>query len=109
MSQLKHVTDATFEKEVLQAKKPVLVDFWAPWCGPCRMLGPELDKLASETDEAFIVAKLNVDENPIIAANYKILSIPTMKLFHQKKVIQTIVGMRSKDQLKQMILNSVSR
>lgn len=107
MSKPIHVSDATFEKEVLRSNKPVLVDFWAPWCGPCRMLGPELDKLAAEANGEFIIAKVNVDENPTLASRYHVSGIPTMKLFDHGKVIQTTVGLRSKDQLKHMILSAV--
>lgn len=107
MSKPIHVSDATFAREVLQANKPVLVDFWAPWCGPCRVLGPELDKLAAEANDQFIVAKVNVDENPASASRYQVSSIPTVKLFHRGRVIHTTVGVRSKDQLKHMILSAV--
>lgn len=109
MSKPTHVSDASFHKDVQQADKPVLVDFWAPWCGPCRMLGPELEKLAAETNGEFIVAKVNVDENRAAASRYQVSSIPTLKLFYQGKVIQTTVGLRSKDDLKHMVKNAIGR
>lgn len=106
MSAVVHVTDSSFAKEVLQADKPVLVDFWAPWCGPCRMIAPELERLADDMAGEITVAKVNVDENPAVAARYRIMSIPTMKLFHHGTELQTVVGFKTKDQLKQMIRNA---
>ena len=81
-----HVTDATFEQEVLKSDVPVLVDFWAPWCGPCQILGPTIDALAEEVTGAKVV-KLNVDENPSVASQYGIMSIPSLKVFKGGQVV----------------------
>jgi thioredoxin len=91
------VTDATFESEVLEARGvPVLVDYWAEWCGPCRMVAPVLDELAAESQGRYRIAKLNVDENPRTAAQYNIRSIPTMLVFLNGAVVDRIVGAQSK-------------
>ncbi|HZO98141.1 MAG TPA: thioredoxin [Gaiellaceae bacterium] len=87
------VTDASFEREVLQAGKPVVVDFWAPWCGPCRAVTPVLEQLAAETDRVEFV-KLNIDDNPATAARYDVLSIPTVILFAGGEPKETLVGAR---------------
>ena len=91
------ITDQTFEREVLQAReRPVLVDCWAPWCGPCRMIAPVLDQLAAESKGRYRIAKLNVDENPQIAARFQIASIPTMLIFKDGQLIDRIVGAQPK-------------
>jgi thioredoxin 1 len=95
MSELKHVTDASFQKDVLENGKPVLVDFWAPWCGPCRMIAPILDQIASEHDELEIV-KVNIDENPEIATKYGVLNIPMLNVYVKGEVAKTIVGAKPK-------------
>ncbi len=92
----KTVTDATFTDEVLQADGPVLVDFWAEWCGPCRMVSPVLDEIAGEYPDKITVAKVNIDENPGIARDYQIMSIPTMSVFAKGQVVKSIVGARPK-------------
>jgi thioredoxin 2 len=91
------ITDQTFEREVLQAKgRPVLVDCWAPWCGPCRMVAPILDQLAAESGGRYRIAKLNVDENPQTASRFNIASIPTMLIFKEGKLIDRLIGAQSK-------------
>ena len=95
MSATNFVTDATFADDVLLSDTPVLVDFWAEWCGPCRMVAPILEELAGEHDEV-VVAKLNVDENPSIAAQYGITSIPTMNVYSGGKVVKQIIGAKPK-------------
>jgi thioredoxin 1 len=95
---LKDVTDTNFQAEVLEADGPVLVDFWAPWCGPCRVVGPVLEEIASERDDLTIV-KLNVDENQQTAAAFEVLSIPTMILFKNGQVAKKVIGAYPKRKL----------
>lgn len=91
MAQLAEVTDSNFQAEVLEAEKATLVDFWAPWCGPCRVVGPVLEEIAAERDDLRIV-KLNIDDNQITAAQYQVLSIPTMILFKNGAEAKKIIG-----------------
>ena len=95
MGAIKDTTDATFEADVLQKDKPVLVDFWAPWCGPCRMVAPALEAIASERDDLRIV-KLNTDENQQTAVQYQVLAIPTMILFKNGQEVKRIQGAKPK-------------
>jgi len=101
MSKLVAIDDANFAEVVLQAKTPVLVDFWAPWCGPCRMVAPVVDELAKEYDGRVSFGKVNVDDSPKIASQYGIMSIPTLILFKDGKPVSNIIGFRPKDELKQ--------
>ena len=92
------ITDQTFEHEVLSAKgKPVLVDCWAPWCGPCRIIGPVMDQLAAESQGNYRIAKLNVDDNQQTASRFQIASIPTMLIFKDGKLIDRLVGVQPKE------------
>jgi thioredoxin 1 len=97
------LTDATFESEVLNSDKPVLIDFWAEWCGPCRMVGPVIDALASEYQGKAKIAKLNVDENPQISQRLRIRSIPTLMLFKDGALRETAVGAHPKAALAQLL------
>jgi thioredoxin 1 len=92
----KTVTDSTFDAEVLASDKPVLVDFWAEWCGPCKMVAPVLEEIAAEHADKLTVAKVNIDENPEIARRYQIMSIPTMSVFSGGEVVRSIVGAKPK-------------
>ena len=95
-----HVTDATFEQEVVKSDIPVLVDFWAEWCGPCRMVGPTIEKLAEEYQGRFKIAKLDVDNNSQTAAKYSIQSIPTMMIFVKGQVVDGMVGAQGEPAIK---------
>lgn len=103
-----HLTDATFESEVLQSDKPVLLDFWAPWCGPCRMVGPILDELASEQDDVKI-CKINIDEHQQAATQWQVMSIPTLLVFNEGKMVGQRVGAISKADLKDFIADSLKK
>ncbi|OGW97745.1 MAG: thioredoxin [Omnitrophica WOR_2 bacterium GWA2_45_18] len=97
------VTEKNFEKEVLEAELPVLVDFWAEWCGPCRMIGPIVDEISQDLTGKLKVVKVNVDEAQELAASYNIMSIPTLLLFKGGESVDQIVGAMSKDQLLERI------
>jgi thioredoxin len=106
------ITDQTFEREVLQARgRPVLVDCWAPWCGPCRMVGPIMDELAAESAGRYRIAKLNVDDNPQTASRFNIASIPTMLIFKNGKLLERLIGAQPKQAIAerlQVALRSVA-
>jgi thioredoxin 1 len=107
MGNIQHVTSADFDEKVLQSDKPVLVDFWAEWCGPCRMIAPVLEEIAKSQDNLEIV-KLNVDENPEIAASYRITSIPALNVYSGGQVVKQIVGAKPKAALLNDLADYVS-
>lgn len=96
-------TDDNFEGEVLKSDKPVLIDFWAPWCGPCKAIGPIVEELAGQLKDSVKVMKLNVDENQKTAINYGVRSIPTIILFKDGKVLDTIIGLVPKERLEDFV------
>jgi thioredoxin 1 len=99
MGATRAVTDASFEAEVLKNSKPVIVDYWAEWCGPCKMIAPVLEEIASEYGEKIDVVKLNVDDNPTISQRYQILAIPTLSVFQNGEVVKQIKGAKPKSAL----------
>ncbi|MEU6158564.1 thioredoxin TrxA [Streptomyces sp. NPDC047130] len=101
--QIVHVTDASFEPDVISSDRPVLLDFWAPWCGPCRTIAPLLDEVAADYRDRIRVAKINVDENPVTPARFGVRGIPTLILFKGGVVSQTKVGALSKAQITALV------
>ena len=98
-----HFSNDTFQSEVLQGSGPILVDFWAPWCGPCKMLGPVIDGLADELSGKAVVGKVNIDDEPDLAAKYGVVTIPTIILFKDGQEVNRLVGVQSKLTLTQMV------
>jgi len=103
-----HISDTSFEQDVLKAPRPVLIDFWAEWCGPCKMVAPVLEEIAGQHGDKLTVAKLNIDENPQIAQQYQVMSIPTMSVFQGGKVVKTIVGAKPKSALLKDLADYIS-
>jgi thioredoxin 1 len=97
------ISDGSFETEVLKSDKPVLIDFWAPWCGPCRMIAPIVEELASENQDGIKVAKINIDDSPNTAATYGVSSIPTLMIFKKGDVVDRFVGVQPKKRLQEAI------
>jgi thioredoxin 1 len=100
---LVHIGDDNFEEEVLQADRPALVDFWAPWCGPCEVIGPTVEALAVQYRDQLKVAKVNIDDHPKTAETYGVMSIPTLILFKEGKVLDTLIGLVPKERLEAFI------
>ena len=98
-----HLTKETFAQEVLNTSLPVLIDFWAPWCGPCRMVSPMIDQIAQELKDSAKVCKINIDEEPELASAFGVMSIPTLLVIQEGKVVDQSVGLKAKEQIKQML------
>jgi thioredoxin 1 len=108
VADIKELSDTSFAAEVLQSSQPVLVDFWAPWCGPCRMIAPIVEQLAGENAATIKVAKMNVDDSPTTAASYGVSSIPTLMLFKGGEVVDRFVGVQPKTRLQEAINQAVT-
>lgn len=104
---IKTVSEANFEAEVVKNDRPVLVDMWAPWCGPCRAMEPAIDELSKEFDGKVDIAKLNVDDNPAVAQSFDVMSIPTLLLFKGGKPVERIVGLTAKDKLASVMSQAI--
>ena len=103
-----HFTDASFKQEVLESKLPVLVDFWAVWCGPCKMIAPIIDELAGEYEGKIKIGKVNVDDNPKVSSQYGVMSIPTLLFIKDGKVVEQLVGALNKSELRKKIQENIS-
>lgn len=103
MGQVLELTEANFQQEVLNSGEPVLVDFWAPWCGPCRMIAPVIEQLARENPTGVKIGKVNVDQNQRLAMQYNIMSIPTILIFKGGQVVESFIGVQSKERLQEAL------
>jgi thioredoxin 1 len=101
-------TSTNFKSAVLESDKPVLVDFWAPWCGPCQMIGPVIEKLSHDLAGTHVIGKVNVDEHPILAEAFEVTSIPTLILFKDGKAVRRVSGFRSEPQLREFLRDQVA-
>jgi len=108
MGNVTELSDSDFQSEVLQAAEPVLVDFWAPWCGPCRMIAPVVEELATENAGSLKVAKVNIDNSPNIATRYGVSSIPTLMIFKDGEVVDRFVGVQPKSRLQDAVDQAIS-
>ena len=107
MKSIKIISGDSFNKDVIQSKTPVLIDFWAEWCGPCKVIGPILEEISEEEQDKIIIGKINVDENQEIAAKYNVRGIPTLIIFNKGNLIDTMVGVASKASIKDWINSKV--
>ena len=107
MSDIKEINDDDFQEEVLNSEVPVLVDFWAPWCGPCKILAPTLEEISTENRERIKIVKINIDENQLIAGKYGIKSIPTMMIFEKGELKNQLVGSMPKQEIEKVLLTEI--
>ena len=107
MKSIKIISENSFNKDVIESKTPVLVDFWAEWCGPCKVIGPILEEISEEEKDKIIIGKINVDENQDIAAKYNVRGIPTLIIFNKGNLIDTMVGVSSKASIKDWINSKI--